>query len=333
MEENKTQEVVSPELSKKQKKDSKSFLSNILDDVLSVVSFLIGFPLYLILLRVVPDVDWVGDLDRTLLFAGVLLLVFLLMNWMRWLSITGVLLAAGFLTYGSFADGYHYGWNNAVLDYKSLMHSAVAGDDPVTFILNTVENPTQRAKFVEKCDYSNEVVRNYAMDCIEKEKEFKEIADKSESAEFAAYIHACAICKQMHKEDGGWHYVSDPAAREYFAKASESIQLNLKGDCDDHAICMASCALAVGAKARIILATGVAVGHAYPELGIRAKDWDNMRYLIEKELFPKELEGKPLYYHKEGDYYWLNMDYTGVYPGTEYMEGVEEYSVINIIAD
>ena len=40
----------------------------------------------------------------------------------------GLLFGIGYLTYGSFASGDHYGWGNAVFDYASVIY-ALKEDD------------------------------------------------------------------------------------------------------------------------------------------------------------------------------------------------------------
>ena len=140
--------------------------------------------------------------------------------------------------------------------------------------------------------------------------------------DYKVFIQACAICKRVNEE---WNYVNDPKGEEYFAKASESIG-HLSGDCDDHAVLLASLIRAIGGKTRIVLAPC----HAYPEIRVDKRDWDDIQYLIKKVLFEREAAKVPLDYHLEGDYIWLNMDYTGGYPGAQFLNGAKKVSVINI---
>lgn len=296
--------------------------SSIWDDILGWVSLLFAIPLFLILARILPDLDWKWNLDRWLLGFAVFAIVYMLMQWVKWISILGIIFSIGFLTYGSFAKGNHYGWKNAVFDYKSIVYACAEEAEPIEYISNLL-SVKQRTEIVSACDYNSPSVVEFARNCIANNTEFKSIANEKECYDYRRYIQACAIFKEINNN---WDYAGDPLNRDFFAKASSSAG-NLTGDCDCHAIFMASCLKAIGVDARIALT----YNHAYPEMGIDSKDWDNVKYLIMKVLFHDESKGKTLNYHKEGDKYWLNMDYTDTYPGGSFMDNTpDKVMVINI---
>lgn len=251
--------------------------------------------------------------------------VYMMMLWVKWLSILGLLFGVVFLTYGSIAKGDHYGWKNAIFDYKSIVYASAEESEPIDYIVNMMTT-SNRIAIVNACDYSSPKVIDYARKCISENKEFCEYAD--EYSEYREIIQAFAIFKEVNPKVNpkGWEYVNDPLNKEYFAKASASAETPA-GDCDCHAIFLASCIRSIGVKTRIVST----YDHAYPEMGINKKDWNGVVYLIKRELFPKESEGKKIHYHQEGDTYWINLDYTDGYPGGHFMDNNDKpVSIINI---
>ena len=294
--------------------------SSIWDDILGWVSLLVAIPLFLMLARVLPDLDWRWNLDRWLLGILVFVVVYMMMLWVKWLSILGLLFGVVFLTYGSIAKGDHYGWKNAIFDYKSIVYASAEESEPIDYIVNMMTT-SNRIAIVNACDYSSPKVIDYARKCISENKEFCEYAD--EYYEYREIIQAFAIFKEVNK---AWTYVNDPPKREYFAKASASEE-TLAGDCDCHAIFLASCIRSIDVKTRIVLTRD----HAYPEMGVSGKDWSSVVSLIKRELFPTESAGKKIYYHEEGDTYWINLDYTDAYPGGHFLDNNDKtVSILNI---
>lgn len=123
---------------------------------------------------------------------------------------------------------------------------------------------------------------------------------------------------------GRWRYVNDPKGSEYFAKASETIDNEWAGDCDDFAVVLASMITAIGGEARIVMMDGPEGGHAYVEACIRddpqeirkrlavhyRRTWD--KYLGRQQV--KELHFRP----GEDCPVWLNLDWNAVVPGGKY---------------
>lgn len=127
-----------------------------------------------------------------------------------------------------------------------------------------------------------------------------------------------------------WKYVNDPKGSEYFAKASESIENNLVGDCDDFAILMATCIKGIGGRSRITFASNNNSGHAYTEVYI-GKDKNEATKIIndlmelETGLFNISSQ-KTTHYRVDqstGEY-WLNLDYSSNFPGGEYYKSTSE---------
>ena len=294
--------------------------------ILEYVSLLVAFPLFLLLTKVVPDLDWVINLDRILLFILTFIAVYFIAHSFKFITTIGLLAGIGFLTYGSFATGDHYGWKNAVFDYASLINSLNRDDDRGVYVLDFLVNENEK-KIREACDYAN--VRSFALMIIDENEDFKEKAH--DYYQYRNFIQSCAICKYVNEN---WTYVDDPKDEEYFAKASETIQSTkggkFYGDCDDHAILLASLIKAIGGETRI----AISEGHAYPEIRIDKSDFANIKYLIKNILYRDQNIDVPYYHYSDNDI-WLNMDYTGNYPGTKFLKddkkNIDSEKIISII--
>ena len=125
------------------------------------------------------------------------------------------------------------------------------------------------------------------------------------------------ICRQfslLKYIKTNFKYVSDPSDYDYFASPLESIEL-MAGDCDDYSILMASVLKAIGANVRIIWSPR----HVYPEL--YCGDKANFEKYVSAiyTLFGQEIGKKRIYYRiDKNENYWINIDYTDLYPGSVY---------------
>lgn len=122
-----------------------------------------------------------------------------------------------------------------------------------------------------------------------------------------------------------WKYVNDPLSREYFSKASESIENNLTGDCDDFAILMATCIQGIGGESRIVFAENSSGKHAYAEVKIANNERvtsqviDGMRAVYQKNI------GTIHYKNSSNGEVWLNLDWNGATPGSKYFDSDREW--------
>lgn len=124
-----------------------------------------------------------------------------------------------------------------------------------------------------------------------------------------------------------WSYVNDPKHNEYVAKASESIASSLSGDCDDFAVLMASCIIAIGGDASITSAYNGDSGHAYAELNITNMDLDDIKTVLEERYPHVSLDEV---YTRTDDYgVWLNLDWQANYPGGRYWEATERNAYVH----
>ena len=114
-----------------------------------------------------------------------------------------------------------------------------------------------------------------------------------------------------------WKYKKDPPYRELFRPATETIKTKT-GDCDDYAICMASCLKAAGYRVRLVHCDG----HLYPELYVGSKTALD-KYLTEmRNAFPSSRNAR-VHFRQSGEDYWMNIDYSAPHPGGKYYNDYE----------
>jgi len=166
---------------------------------------------------------------------------------------------------------------------------------------NTANNTDEKiAKNVSQAmDYTNPTTRDFAL----------KIIPKSHSGDYSI----SQICDEWEYVYKRWTYVNDPNGFEYWSPASRTINIGLKGDCDDFAILMASLTESIGGKSRIVLVSG----HAYPEVYIGDDD-EKMHKIT--EYITKRYNCKTIHYHTENgsdgvSRYWLNLDWSAKHPG------------------
>lgn len=167
---------------------------------------------------------------------------------------------------------------------------------------------------IEKKDVTNPITRNFAL----------ELASKSPGSYNVGQI-AC-IYDYLYKN---WKYVSDPTGKEYFSKASETIENKLSGDCDDFAILMSSCIEAIGGRTRIVFAQNSVGGHAYTEVRISQNEEEAKELIKSLGDYINTMYGQILRstynYRKDTDgTIWLNLDWDGPSPGANYFSADKE---------
>ena len=154
----------------------------------------------------------------------------------------------------------------------------------------------------EACDFDLPYTRNFAV----------QLAGRAQGTKNIKQI--CEIFDYCYNK---WHYVNDPAGQEYVARASESIHNNLSGDCDDFAVLMSSCMLAIGFEPSIITAyRNDGSGHAYAEVCVSQFFESEMLETI-RARFP-QYSISSLHINEHDGKRWLNLDWQAGYPGGPY---------------
>ena len=136
--------------------------------------------------------------------------------------------------------------------------------------------------------------------------------------------HVEQVARVWNEVRARWHYVNDPRGQEYFAKASESIQNDYAGDCDDFAIVLASMITAIGGDARVVMMDGPGGGHAYAEACLNDPP-DTIRdklaafYRAHRDARLGRQTLSEIHYRPSATCpVWLNLDWNAGVPGGDY---------------
>ena len=274
--------------------------------IILLLNVLIAIPVFIIIHQNLIDPQWPFQLDRILLFIGIVIVIQLILRMLRTIIIVCIALYLLVLIFGSLFG--NYGFNSVFEDYRYMVYSMKDDPNPQDLIISKLLPFPNKSKILNAIEYDNPKVRNFAL--LATTKYFKNVKGYKEHRNL---IQCFAVFKEIRNR---WNYVDDPKGREYIARASESL-IHFSGDCDDHAILMAACVRSIGGTPRLIH-TG---GHIYPEVLIGNKvDLEAINYLIKELLFKDESKGKELHYHiDERGQIWLNLDYTATYPGGPFM--------------
>jgi hypothetical protein len=282
-----------------------SLFTNVL---LGILSFVLAFPLFILVYYRFPDLEWPYHTDRILIFFVIAVLLLLLVRSFKFIIITAVVATIGWLWYGTVTG--KYGFNELYKDGKAMLYGFKSDPQKNGFVFTGSRALGTDREIVSAIDYRNPVVRDFAVGATNENFVKQQEGIK---IRYRTLIQCFAVFKKINEN---WNYVSDPQDEEYIAKASESVKL-LAGDCDDHSILMAAAIKAIGGTPRLVYTNG----HIYPELLIGSKkDLEHMGKLIHEKLFPEESRGRTIHYHKDEEgKIWINLDYTAGYPGGKFM--------------
>lgn len=201
--------------------------------------------------------------------------------------------------------------------YRRSQNSAPKNDNSrlQQLYLHPFKISKELTQIVQSCDFTSSKVRTEAIMLA--------------SANVGNY-NLGQMCDIFDYAKGSWKYVNDPIGYEYVAKASESIENNYIGDCDDFAVTLGSMLMAVGGDIRINYAFGDAGGHAYVEANLGDLDFAPIvnyikaRYKLENDVKVRVRKDK-----RTGNL-WLNMDWFQNHPGGTYFnykQGASYYVV------
>lgn len=274
--------------------------------IIFVINILITIPVFLILHQNIIDLNWYWQLDRVFMFILIVVALQFILGAMRRITLIVVFAYLILLFFGTLFGTYNF--VTVYESYQSLLYSMRFNPYPQDIIISKLLPFPNKNKVINAIEFDNPKVRNFAI--MSANKYFKNIKGYQE---YLTIIQCFAVFKEINTN---WNYIHDPKGQDYIAKATESLEY-LSGDCDDHSILMAACIRSIGGTPRLIHTDG----HIYPEILIGNKaDLEVINYLIKKDLFPKESNGKSINYHiDERGQIWLNLDYTAKYPGGPFM--------------
>jgi len=151
------------------------------------------------------------------------------------------------------------------------------------------------------------------------------------AAEDQGPYHVEQVARLWTHVRGRWRYVNDPRGGEYFAKASETIENEYAGDCDDFATVLIAMITAIGGDARLVMMDGPNGGHAYAEACIRESPDEAARRLAThyRRTWDEYLGRQTIdqiHFRSSSDCnVWLNLDWNAGAPGGPY--GAETWAV------
>jgi hypothetical protein len=126
-----------------------------------------------------------------------------------------------------------------------------------------------------------------------------------------------------------WHYVSDPRGGKYFARASETIENGMAGDCDDFATVLIAMIHAIGGQARMVMVDGDDGGHAYAEVCIGGDPHDvaeSLAAFYRAGAVSEVPALRDIHFRSDAECpMWLNLDWNARVPGGPY--GNERWAV------
>ena len=275
--------------------------------ILLIINILIVLPLFLIIHHNLVDFEWALNIDRILIFLGLVTFIQFIFLKIRKFVILSAIIYLIVLLYGTQKTNMTF--ERVFQDYTFMLHAMAENPYPEEIILAKIIPFPNKSEILKAIEYQDSRVRNFAV--FATTKNFRE--DVLTYRQQRKMIQYFAIFKEIHQR---WNYVSDPKSKQYIAKATESL-VHFSGDCDDHSILMVSCIRAIGGTSRLVHTNG----HIYPELLLgKKKDLETANYLIRNVLFKNEIGHKGIYYHEDerGDI-WLNLDYTAKYPGGPFL--------------
>ncbi|MDQ3034260.1 MAG: FHA domain-containing protein [Myxococcota bacterium] len=185
-------------------------------------------------------------------------------------------------------------------------------EPPVGSLQEAAIRASVRDRIVEAIDPSSPTTRNLSARVASREQ---------------GTFHVGQVAAIWAHVRGEWSYVNDPRGNEYFAVASETIDNEMVGDCDDFAILLVSMTEAIGGDARVVMSDGERGGHAYAEVCIPG---DPERVVADlrahyRRQRPRRTIRQVQYRTDATCGVWLNLDWNADVPGGPY--GGEDWAV------
>ncbi|MCO4818091.1 MAG: hypothetical protein KC517_00580 [Bacteroidetes bacterium] len=161
----------------------------------------------------------------------------------------------------------------------------------------------ERKKVLNGCDYTSTLVRNTSIQI---------------AANNPGQYNIGQLCDLFDYTLKNWTYINDPIQFNYVAKASESIEQNYTGDCDDFAVLIGSMIMSIGGEVRLNYAWNDSAGHAFVEANLGRVPLTPIKHYIRQRYGLLFSDVVYLRRDLKTQNVWLNMDWFAKHPGGPY---------------
>ena len=187
-----------------------------------------------------------------------------------------------------------------------IPQSTVERENPVSSGMRLTDpcydNP-ERKKVINACDYTSSDVRNAAIHIATNNPGPYNIGQLSDIFDFTLKR---------------WTYINDPIMFNYVAKASETINQNYTGDCDDFAVLLGSMIMSIGGDVRLNYAWNDFAGHAFVEANLGRINWPPTKHYLKQRYGLTDTDVIHFRIDEKTQNIWLNMDWFAKHPGGRY---------------
>lgn len=287
-------------------KQKKSFARGFL---IAIASLLISVPLAFYINRYVPVYYLFGyELDLVFTFIVTFVIVTAVFDKYQKISFLIVLILLVYLGHRLFKNGVN-DIGGMLKSYYILPEKFSSGNDlkeasNTKSMVEITPHVSFQQRVINKIDYRDSVVRNFAVE--------KSLLYFDEY--YPKYTFICREFSLIKYVKQNFKYVRDPSGFDYLAGPLETMK-TMGGDCDDHSILLASTIKAIGGDVRLVMSPK----HIYPELFCGDESLFSNYVSAIRTLFYEESANKIINFREDNGKYWLNIDYTDQYPGSNYM--------------
>ena len=110
---------------------------SIINTIINLISWVLAIPIFIIVHKLLPNPDWILNIDRILLGILLIFILKLILKKFRGFVIGGFLIAVIWLSYGSFWG--NYGFTDVYRDYKEMIHSMANNPNPERIVISKLK--------------------------------------------------------------------------------------------------------------------------------------------------------------------------------------------------
>lgn len=284
--------------------------------IVASISLFLTLPIFLIIKKSIPSLNWPLYIDVILLFFLLWGLVSLLVKPFKRIIYGILIFFFVALIYGSFFDSYGFG--SFLKDYKQLLKEMKTSSNPSkTFVYKLT--PVDINPFVDILDNisTNDDIKQKAQ--IMSIKFFNNYYE--EQSEDSIYLRSFSIYKSVKQE---WTYIRDLSENEHYT-ASEILK-DMNGDYDEYTVIMCSLIESIGGKVNILYKNK---NEMHPLLLIgKQKDESKIKNMI-KENFKESFKKQIGFFRDNQGRSWLVLSFFHNYPGGKFLNK-SEYKIVEV---